>query len=196
MTRTDRNQRRRLAPAARQEAIIEAARLAFAEQPYDQVSMAAIARSAGASEALAYHYFGSKADLHAEVLRGVDESIAEAQAAAVAGLPADAGERERVRAHVDAYLDAIRGDGLSPIGGTNPTLREEQQARLRALVGLRSGADYAVTGALAFLDAAVALWLERGAPTAQRVELADAVTGAFLGAVARPERRGKFGNRF
>lgn len=196
MTRTDRTQRRRLAPAARQEAIIEAARLAFAEQPYDQVSMAAIARSAGASEALAYHYFGSKAGLHAEVLRTVDESIALTQEQAVAQLPANADERERVRAHVDAYLDAIQTGGLSPIGGTDETLRDEQQARLRALVGLRSGADYAMTGTLAFLDAAVGLWLERGAPTAQRADLAEAVTGALIGAVARPERRGKFGNRF
>src|SRR5213078_363429 len=45
------------------EAIVEAARKAFAERGYDRASIRAIATSAGVDPALVHHYFGSKDQL-------------------------------------------------------------------------------------------------------------------------------------
>src|SRR5256886_17585982 len=45
------------------EAIVEAARKAFAERGYDRASIRAIATSAGVDPALVHHYFGTKDEL-------------------------------------------------------------------------------------------------------------------------------------
>ncbi|WP_259312917.1 TetR/AcrR family transcriptional regulator [Capillimicrobium parvum] len=59
--------RRRLDPADRRDEILEAATRVFAAQPYVDVSMAEIAREAGASRALVSHYFEDKAGVFAAV---------------------------------------------------------------------------------------------------------------------------------
>src|SRR3954453_11051836 len=51
-TRLDVDQRRRL--------LLEEGRSLFTQHPYDELSMATIAREAGISKALLYHYFPSK----------------------------------------------------------------------------------------------------------------------------------------
>ena len=44
----------------RRAALLECGRKLFSTQPYDELSMAMIAREAGISKALLYHYFPSK----------------------------------------------------------------------------------------------------------------------------------------
>jgi AcrR family transcriptional regulator len=75
-------------PSTRSE-IVAAARLQFAEQGYDAVSIRAVARVAGVDPALVHHYFADKADLFAasidvpirpdrlvaEILRGPRDAI-------------------------------------------------------------------------------------------------------------------------
>src|SRR5665648_1078179 len=68
MVRTDRTPRRRLDPSERRERILAAATDAFAATPYDEVSVAAIAAQAEASEPLVYRYFTGKADLYAQIV--------------------------------------------------------------------------------------------------------------------------------
>jgi AcrR family transcriptional regulator len=61
--------RKRSAPATRQ-AILEAARLCFATEGYDQVGVREIAARAGVDPALINRYFGSKEGLFSEVIGG------------------------------------------------------------------------------------------------------------------------------
>lgn len=59
----------------RYDAILDAARTAFAERSYEAVSIAQIARAAGISDGLVYHYFRDKRDLLFHVLRTFYERI-------------------------------------------------------------------------------------------------------------------------
>lgn len=61
--------RRRLAPEARREQILEVAVAIFGTRPYAEVSTGDIARKAGVARGLLNHYFGTKRDLYLEVVR-------------------------------------------------------------------------------------------------------------------------------
>jgi TetR/AcrR family transcriptional regulator, fatty acid metabolism regulator protein len=68
--------------AGRQEALLDAARVSFAELGFEAASIAAIARRAGVSDGLLYRYFADKRSLLAAVLeRYMEETIARAEAA-------------------------------------------------------------------------------------------------------------------
>lgn len=60
--------RRRLAPAARTELILEEALRLFAERHYSNVTIRDIASACGVNPALIYHYFDSKEDLFRRAL--------------------------------------------------------------------------------------------------------------------------------
>jgi AcrR family transcriptional regulator len=57
--------------------LLELGRRLFTEQPYDQLSMAAIAREAGISKALLYHYFPSKQAYFVATLHDAAAQLAE-----------------------------------------------------------------------------------------------------------------------
>ncbi len=59
----------RLAPEVRREQIVAAAQRLYSEQPYDQVSTAALAHEAGVARGLINHYFGDKRELFLEAMR-------------------------------------------------------------------------------------------------------------------------------
>ncbi len=52
--------RTRLSPIERRDALLSAADALFRSQPYDEISMGDIARAAGVSHGLVYHYFPNK----------------------------------------------------------------------------------------------------------------------------------------
>lgn len=60
---------------SRYDAILDAAKQAFAENGYQTVSIAQIAKAAGISDGLVYHYFRDKRDLLFHVLRAFYERI-------------------------------------------------------------------------------------------------------------------------
>ena len=60
---------------SRYDAILEAAKKAFAEKSFEAVSISQIAKSAGISDGLVYHYFRDKRDLLFHVLRIFYERI-------------------------------------------------------------------------------------------------------------------------
>lgn len=213
MARTDHKPRRRLDPQTRRSAIIAAAGQAFSAQPYEQVSVAAIAAEAGASEALLYRYFASKPGLYAETLRAALTAAGERQRQAVAALPANADARAKVQAHLEAYLDAASATGDWASGlllpGNEPAdalavrsgARAEQVAGLRELLGDELD-DYVVYGYLGFVDAACAQWVSLGSPQAERPVLVEGALTALFGVAGdesagrlEPRRRSKFGNR-
>ena len=79
-------------------------RKTFAERTYDEVSIDDLARAAGISKGLLYHYFPTKRDLYFAGLRATaDELIARSTSAAAPELP----PLERMRAGLDAYLDHV-----------------------------------------------------------------------------------------
>ena len=105
--RTDKHPRTRLDPDARRAAILEAAMELFAERPYTEVPIAAIARQAGASDALVYRYFAGKDELYAEVVRRAIGRLGQRQAEVLEALPAGVPTRDRVRAATLVYLDYV-----------------------------------------------------------------------------------------
>lgn len=198
MARTDRVPRRRLDPDARREAILAAAAEAFAREPYGEVTLASVARLAGASEALLYRYFAGKEQLYTAVVGLAIEDLLDAQAAALAGLPEGAPVRDRVVATTTVHLDHVAHHPQAwalPLGGaaSEPTAtvevrtraRAEYVRRLRDLLSPSSTArhEYALWGFFGFLEAACAAWVRAGCPHEGRQSLLDASVGALEGAL-------------
>jgi AcrR family transcriptional regulator len=76
---------------------------AFAERPYDDVSIDDIARAAGISKGLLYHYFPTKRDLYVAGLQEIaTELVAKTQA-----IPLDLPPIDRLKTGIDAYLDHV-----------------------------------------------------------------------------------------
>ena len=216
MTRSDRSQRRRLDPDTRRAAILEAAAQAFGSQPYEHVSVAELAEAADASEALVYRYFGSKAHLYVEAVRAAMAELAERQQQASGALPSAADARDRVRAQLDAYLDALSapeqvwasgfllpGDDPVEAVAARSEIRAEAVAELRGCLDGESAEDYLLYGYLGFLDAVCGRWVSRGCPAAERPTLTSAALDSLFGGLAAirsaarvdTHRHGKFGNR-
>jgi AcrR family transcriptional regulator len=104
--------RRDAAGEGGREDIVQAARRAFAERGYDDVSLRAVARDAGVDPALIHHYFPDKAELFAATMAipiRPDRIVAEILAG-----PRDAIGASIVRAIVTRFEDpAVRGPVLT-----------------------------------------------------------------------------------
>lgn len=74
------------------DAIVRAARTAFADQGYDATSLRGIAREAGVDPALVHHYFDGKAALFAETMR-IEVDVRDVVGQILAGDPEGVGER-------------------------------------------------------------------------------------------------------
>ena len=194
--RSDRRPRQRLDTQQRREAILEAAGRCYAAAPYAEVSMAEIAEAAQASPALVFHYFGSKAELFAEMVQASIEQLRAAQAAADAALSPGVPVRDRVRASLLVYLDHIADHPsawAAPLAGAGEpaeviAVRRRARAEYVAtladlLVPHTVRHEYALWGYFGFLDQACLQWVERGCPDAQRHSLVESALGALEGAL-------------
>jgi AcrR family transcriptional regulator len=154
---------------------------AFSDRTYDDVSIDDIAKAAGISKGLLYHYFPTKRDLYLAGLKATaDELIASTTAATNNNLP----PLERMRAGLDAYLDHVSrharpfvalmrgGIGSDPevvgvIEGVRATYVERflEKAEGTPLAGLllanRPLVRLAVRGWIGFVEAASLEWLQR-----------------------------------
>jgi len=108
-----RSSRVRLTPEVRREQIVAAAQRLYADQPYDQVSTAALARAAGVARGLINHYFGDKRELFLEAMR---QSVVmpEPELPYFPELPI----HERTRRIVDWILDAATTYGQAWINAS------------------------------------------------------------------------------
>jgi AcrR family transcriptional regulator len=198
MRTQDRRARQRLSPQTRTDAILAAATAAFTVDTYDQVSVAAVASAAAASEALVYKYFGHKAGLYTAVVRGQLDRLVARQQDAVSSLPPNTSARDQVRVMVEAVLDSVtdlHAAWASPFfaGAFEPAAVQELRLRYRtALVAELTGrlrnpdqrrARTAIVGFLGFLGAAAQQWVEDGCPAADRAPLVEAALGALQGAL-------------
>ena len=92
----------RLDNDARRAQLLELGQKAFAERTYDEVSIDDIARAAGISKGLLYHYFPSKRDYYVEVVRMSAGHLVERTAEAGVDASPDS-----LLHGLDAYLDFV-----------------------------------------------------------------------------------------
>lgn len=80
----------------------------FSESPYDQVSIDAIARAAGISKGLLYHYFPTKRDFYVTALRGAAQQLIDATTTDAAVPPL-----VRLQVGLDSYLAYVERRGAA-----------------------------------------------------------------------------------
>ncbi|TFH51325.1 TetR/AcrR family transcriptional regulator [Actinomyces viscosus] len=197
-SRTDKRPRLRMDPAERRDLILSVASRAFASRPYEEVSLAAIAEEAHASEALVHKYFANKAGIYAQVLRRATDELAKLTRQADDALPPGSSARDRVRTSILTYLDFIseRSPGWMTyqiLAGHEPgeaaqvrqAAREVAVKTLADVVGGSRGYrdEFALWGYLGFLDDACLRWVRAGCPEDQRHSLIDAALGCLEGAL-------------
>ena len=164
----------------------------FARHTYADLSMAAIAREAGISKALLYHYFPSKQAYFVATLRQQAEELGRLVAVDPALPPV-----EQLTRALDAFLGWVEenAEGYGKLlegATTHAEVRElVDQVRLgtagQILEGLSPGAPpppalrAAVQGWLWFMDGALMDWLEHR--DIERPQLLGLLLGTLLGAV-------------
>ncbi|MCU1645657.1 MAG: hypothetical protein JWN03_5932 [Nocardia sp.] len=115
---------RRPGQSSTREAILDAARVRFAEVGFDQASIRSIATAAGVDPALVHHYYGTKRELFAAALElPIDPQVVLAQLAAA---PLDQLGETIVRAVVGIWDSPIGTPAIaafrSQLGSTDPAL--------------------------------------------------------------------------
>ncbi len=180
----------RLENDERRRRLLELGARLFTEHAYDEISMAQIARAAGISKALLYHYFPSKQDYFLATLAGgaeelrarvePDPSLPPAQALAVA---VDA-YLAWIEENADAYAKLLRSAGAVPevrelVEGVRATTAERILEGLDAVGNPR--ARIAVRGWLWFMDGACLDWIARR--ELSRAELHGLLLGTLAGAL-------------
>jgi AcrR family transcriptional regulator len=165
----------------------------FARNAYDELSMATIAREAGISKALLYHYFPSKQAYFAATLEEKAAELAALTETDPALPPA-----EQLAGSLDAFLGWVADDReayakLVRSAAVIPEVREvvdrvRDATAARILDGLAAGAEprpvlrAAVRGWLWFMDGAILEWVEHGGMS--RDELRELLLGTLRGALA------------
>jgi len=164
----------------------------FARHSFSELSMARIAREAGISKALLYHYFPSKQDFFVATLREAAEEVRRRTEPDPALPPAQA-----LAASLDAFLAWIEQNELAyrklmESAGSVPevsALIDEVRDRTstRILDGLGAAGDRRPTVRAAarawlwFMDGAILDWLEHR--DLGRAELRDLLLGSLAGAL-------------
>jgi AcrR family transcriptional regulator len=162
----------------------------FTEHAYDEISMSQIAREAGISKALLYHYFPSKRDYFVATLAGGAEEL-RARVEPDPDLP----PAQALAASVDAYLawieeNAEAYDKLFRSASSVPEVRElvdgvRTATADRILEGLNATdnprARTVVRGWLWFMDGACLDWIARR--DLERAELHGLLLGTLAGAL-------------
>lgn len=186
--------RQRLDVEARRSQLLAVGSELFASRPYDDVWVDDVARSAGVSRGLLYHYFGSKRGfLHAVIERETAHILA--ATAPDPELPSD----QQLRASIDGYLDYVvahphgyraifRGVVSSDArvrALVDANLRRQEERILVAVTGGASASPQlrlAVHGWLSFLISVVLDWLDE--PSVDRTAIADLAISALTAVVA------------
>jgi AcrR family transcriptional regulator len=186
----------RLENDERRRRLLELGARLFTEHAYDEISMAQIARAAGISKALLYHYFPSKRDYFVATLAGGAEEL-RARVEPDPRLP----PAEALAGSVDAYLTWIEEhaeayEKLFRSAGAVPEVRElvdgvRAATADRIVEGLGAADDprarTAVRGWLWFMDGACLDWIAHR--DLERAELHELLLGALAGALMAADVR-------
>jgi AcrR family transcriptional regulator len=165
----------------------------FTEHAYDEISMAQIARAAGISKALLYHYFPSKQDYFMATLAGGAEEL-RARIEPDPALPPAQALTEALDAYLawiednaDAYAKLFRSAaGVPEVRDLVEGVRTATAQRILDGLGAASNARArtAVHGWLWFMDGACLDWIAQRDLTRAELHglLLDTLAGALVGA--------------
>ncbi len=187
----------RLGVEERRAQLLDLGLAAFSERAYDAVSIDDLARDAGISKGLLYHYFPTKRDYYAATLR-----LAAAQLMARTDSDARLPALERLQHGLDAYLSYVEAHAPAYTAlfrggiGSDPAVAAIVEATRtefleRVLSGLQVARPSALMrlslrGWLGFVEAASLEWVERRGVS--RVALRDTLA-AVLGEAITLARR-------
>jgi AcrR family transcriptional regulator len=180
----------RLPVDERRAQLLELSTELFARHSFAELSMARIAKEAGISKALLYHYFPSKQDLFlatlseaaAEVTRRTEPDPALPPAQALAN--SLAAFLEWVDENELAYRKLLESAGSVPeVGALITDVRDRTSARILEGIGTDAPkARAAVRAWLWFMDGAILDWFEHR--DLQRSELCELLLGSLAGALS------------
>ncbi len=175
----------------RRHQLLERAADLFARHSFAELSMARIAREAGISKALLYHYFPSKQDLFVATLAEAAEELRRRTEPDPALPPPEA-----LAASLDAFLAWVEENELAyrklmesagsvpEVGALITDVRDRTSARI--IEGLGAGTSPQVRAAtrawLWFMDGAILDWLDHR--DMKREQLRELLLGALGGALA------------
>jgi AcrR family transcriptional regulator len=181
----------RLPVDERRRQLLELCTELFARHSFGELSMARIAREAGISKALLYHYFPSKQDLFLATLQQAAEEVRRRTEPDPALLPAAA-----LAASLDAFLAWVSDNELAyrklidsagavpEVGALIAEVRDRTSQRI--LDGLGAGEAPQVRAAvrawLWFMDGAILDWLEHR--DLDRGQLGELLLGSLAGALS------------
>ncbi len=165
-------ERARLQVDERRSQLLELGLQLFSDHSYDELSIDDIARAAGISKGLLYHYFPSKRDYYVEVVRRAAGQLLDRTGVAV-GDPSP----EALHDGLDAYLDFVEQHARSYVAlvrggvGSDPEVVQVLEATRRTIadrIVSRLSADQppplvraALRGWIGLVEAASLDWLER-----------------------------------
>jgi AcrR family transcriptional regulator len=188
----------RLQTDERRRQLLEAGARVFTEHSYDDASMAEVARAAGISKGLLYHYFPSKRDLFVATLEAAAAELREITRPDPA-LPIPeqlAGALDAylrwIEEHADSYVKLLESaTGSDDVRSYMAQMRANTVERMLEVL-VRSGDPAAVRtalhGFLWFIDGACLDWLAHRDLT--RDQLRDMLATAFAGAIGAAAQAG------
>lgn len=185
---------KRLENDERRRRLVELGERLFIEHSYDEISMAQIARQAGVSKALLYHYFPSKQEFFVATLTAnaeelvarvtPDASLPPAQAL-FASLYAYVGW---ISEHREGFGKLLRSAAIVP--EVDAIVRQVRDGTATRIIdGLAEASNetptpiarIAVAGWLSFMDGAIVAWLEH--PDVHQDQLVGLLAGSLLGSL-------------
>ena len=191
---------RRLDVDERRRRLLELGADLFTRHSYAELSMSAIAREAGISKALLYHYFPSKQAYFVATLQQQAEELARLVAVDPALSPAEQLMRALdaflawVEAHAEGYGKLL--EGATTHAEVRELVDEVRDATSALIVGALLSGDApptpplraAVHGWLWFMDGALIDWLKHR--DLDRDQLLGLLLGTFVGAVTASDAPG------
>jgi AcrR family transcriptional regulator len=181
---------RRLENDERRRRLLELGTRLFTEHAYDEISMAQIAREAGISKALLYHYFPSKQDYFMATLAGGAQELRVRVEPDPALPPAQAltdaldAYLAWIEDNADAYAKLFRSaSGVPEVRDLVEGVRDETAERILGGLGAAANARArtAVRGWLWFMDGACLDWIAHR--DLSRAELHGLLLGTLAGAM-------------
>ena len=185
--------RTRLAPDDRREQLVRIGARLFAEKPFSDVWIEAVAEQAGVSRGLVYHYFPNKRDFYAAIVKhGIDDTMRVTQPDE--SLP----PAQRLRASIDHLLEYIEANenAVRSVHRGQHSVDEEIVAVIRAgrdaqarrianflMPGREPSPSLmlALEGWMNFNNAVIFEWLDTRA--IERDALLDLMSGALAGII-------------
>jgi AcrR family transcriptional regulator len=197
------NPRTRLALDARRSQLVELGLREFGSRAYDDVSIDEIAKAAGISKGLLYHYFPTKRAFYVACVREAARDLLDRT-----DTSAEQDPMARVASGIDAYLDYVRAHGRAyatlmrsavgvdaEIAAVVDRTREALLARLTsgAAIAVKSDAplvQIALRGWIGFAETASVSWVERsveaespgyrGPPPPTAIEVRELLAAALI----------------